>query len=151
MSNNVLPNLSEWFEVPVGATIPAGTVYAVLFSDGIINMYKDDDPLPVEVESEYFTETPIEGPKKTLEDVIREGVGGAHTPAEIAKVVEAFYADQKQKQPRVIVDDAGEDEWRLNAEGTYDLWFRAGDRSSSFVGSTREQIEKSYGITEERY
>ena len=27
MSNNVRPNLSEWFEVPVGATIPAGTPY----------------------------------------------------------------------------------------------------------------------------
>ena len=29
MSNNVLPNLSEWFEVPVGATIPANTLYAL--------------------------------------------------------------------------------------------------------------------------
>ena len=86
--------------------------------------------------------------EKTLEDVIREGAGGAHTPAEIAKAVEAFYAEQKQ--PRVIIDDAGEDEWRLNAEGTYDMWYDE-EPIIKFVGRTREQIETRYGIKEERY
>ena len=150
MSNNVLPNLSEWFEVPVGATIPAGTVYAVLFSDGIINMYKDDDPLPVEVESKYFTETPIEVPKQTLEDVIREGVGGAHTPAEIAKAVEAFYAEQK---PLVIIDNDGPgEEWRLNGDGTYDWWRSHQEEfASPYNGYTQKEISEEFGIKEERY
>ena len=43
MSNNVLPNLSEWFEVPVGATIPANTLYAILYSDGHYTT-KDNNP-----------------------------------------------------------------------------------------------------------
>ena len=99
----------------------------------------------------YFTEKPIEGPKKTLEDVIREGVGGAHTPAEIAKAVEAFYAEPKPEQPRVIIDDSGEDIWRLNAGGTYDLWYSDNERSEVSLGFTREEIEAEYGIKEERY
>ena len=148
MSNNVLPNLSEWFEVPVGATIPAGTRYVRSYSDGFIHMYRDDDPLPVEVESTYFTGQPIEAPKKTLEDVIRDA-GTSIT--DIARAVEAFYAEQKSKQPRVIIDNAGEEEWRLNAEGTYDLCDLNGDRSISFVGYTREHIEHVHGIKEERY
>ena len=148
MSNNVLPNLSEWFEVPVGATIPAGTRYVRSYSDGFIHVYRDDDPLPVEVESTYFTGQPIEAPKKTLEDVIRDA-GTSIT--DIARAVEAFYAEQKSKQPRVIIDNAGEEEWRLNAEGTYDLCDLNGDRSISFVGYTREHIEHVHGIKEERY
>ena len=148
MSNNVLPNLSEWFEVPEGATIPAGTRYVRSYSDGFIHMYRDDDPLPVEVESTYFTGQPIEAPKKTLEDVIRDA---GSSVSDIAKAVEAFYAEQKSKQPRVIIDNAGEEEWRLNAEGTYDLCDLNGDRSISFVGYTREHIEHVHGIKEERY
>ena len=97
----------------------------------------------------YFTEKPIEAPKKTLEDVIREGVGGAHTPAEIAKAVEAFYAEQKSKQPKVIID-AGGDVWRLNAVGTYDLWYD--DLAGMILQDlTRERIMARYGIKEERY
>ena len=148
MSNNVLPNLSKWFEVPAGATIPAGTRYVRSYSDGFIHMYRDDDPLPVEVESTYFTGQPIEAPKKTLEDVIRDA---GSSVSDIAKAVEAFYAEQKSKQPRVIIDNAGEEEWRLNAEGTYDLCDLNGDRSISFVGYTREHIEHVHGIKEERY
>ena len=113
MSNNVLPNLSEWFEVPV------------------------------EVESTYFTGQPIEAPKKTLEDVIRDA---GSSVSDIAKAVEAFYAEQKSKQPRVIIDFDG-DEWRRNDDGRYDL---NGDRSISFVGYTREHIEHVHGIKEER-
>ena len=146
MSNNVLPNLSKWFEVPVGATIPAGTRYVRFYSDGFIHMYRDDDPLPVEVESSYFTGQPIEAVRETLEDVIR---AAGNSVADIAKAVEAFYAEQKQ--PRVIIDDASEDEWRLNAEGTYDLWYVNEGPSGTLVGRTREQIEKYYGIKEERY
>ena len=71
--------------------------------------------------------------------------------SDIAKAVEAFYAEQKSKQPRVIIDNAGEEEWRLNAEGTYDLCDLNGDRSISFVGYTREHIEHVHGIQEERY
>ena len=152
MSNNVLPNLSKWFEVPVGATVPAYTTYTVLWGDGSHTTAQgESEPFMVEYGVMYFTEKPIEAPKKTLGDVIREGVGGAHTPAEIAKAVEAFYADQKQKQPRVIIDNAGDEEWRLNAEGTYDLCDLNGDPSITFVGFTRERIEKTYGIKEERY
>ena len=143
MSNNVLPNLSEWFEVPVGATIPAGTRYVRSYSDGFIHMYRNDDPLPVEVESTYFTGQPIEAPKKTLEDVIRDA---GSSVSDIAKAVEAFYAEQKSKQPRVIIDFDG-DEWRRNDDGRYDL---NGDRSISFVGYTREHIEHVHGIKEER-
>ena len=113
MSNNVLTNLSKWFEVPVGATIPANTLYAILYSDGSHSTVSDDgSPFRVEKAGRFFTEKPIEVVRETLEDVIREGVGGVHTPAEIAKAVEAFYAEQKKGQPRVIIDDAGEDEWR---------------------------------------
>ena len=151
MSNNVLPNLSEWFEVPVGATIPAGTRYTFSYSGGSHCTTKDINPLRVAQAGMFFTEEPIEVVRETLEDVIREGVGGAHTPAEIAKAVEAFYAEQKQKQPRVIIDNAGEEEWRLNAEGTYDLCGLNEDRSISFVGYTREHIEHVHGIKEERY
>ena len=148
MSNNVLPNLSEWFEVPVGAMVPAYTTYTVLWSDGSHTTTKgDSEPFMVESgDIMYFTEKPIEVPKKTLEDVIR---AAGNSVADIAKAVEAFYAEQKQ--PRVIIDDASEDEWRLNAEGTYDLWYVNEGPSGTLVGRTREQIEKYYGIKEERY
>ena len=149
MSNNVLPNLSEWFEVPVGATIPANTLYAILYSDGGHYTTKDNNPFRVAEAGRYFTETPIEVVRETLEDVIREGVGGAHTPAEIAKAVEAFYAEQSKK-PKVIIDETG-DEWQLNAGGTYDIWYDRGERSDIFVNFPRDQIEAAYGITEERY
>ena len=153
MSNNVLPNLSEWFEVPVGATVPAYTTYTVLWSDGSHTTTKgDSEPFMVESgDVMYFTEKPIEVVRETLEDVIREGIGGCYTPAQIAKAVEAFYAEQKPEKPRVIIDDSGEDEWRLNAEGTYDLWYGDTDPSITFVGRTREQIEAVHGIEEERY
>ena len=146
MSNNVLPNLSEWFEVPVGATIPADTLYVVLFTDGTHYTLKDSNPLSVGVAGRFFTEKPIEAVRETLEDVIR---AAGNSVADIAKAVEAFYAEQKQ--PRVIIDDASEDEWRLNAEGTYDLWYVNEGPSGTLVGRTREQIEKYYGIKEERY
>ena len=149
MSNNVLPNLSEWFEVPVGATIPANTLYAILYSDGGHYTTKDNNPFRVAEAGRYFTETPIEVVRETLEDVIREGVGGAHTPAEIAKAVEAFYAEQSKK-PKVIIDETG-GEWQLNAGGTYDIWYDRGERSDIFVNFPRDQIEAAYGITEERY
>ena len=145
MSNNVLPNLSEWFEVPVGATIPAGTRYAISYSDGGYYATKDNNPFRVAEAGMYFTEKPIEVVRETLEDVIRDA---GTSVTDIAKAVEAFYAEQK---PRVIIDDSGEGEWRLNAEGTYDLWYREGDRSNMFVRRTRERIKKFYGIKEERY
>ena len=151
MSNNVLPNLSEWFEVPAGATVPAYTTYTVLWSDGSHTTTKgDSEPFMVESgDVMYFTEKPIEVVRETLEDVIREGVGGAHTPAEIAKAVEAFYAEQKSKQPKVIID-AGGDMWRLNAVGTYDLWYD--DLAGMILQDlTRERIMARYGIKEERY
>ena len=148
MSNNVLPNLSEWFEVPAGAEIPAHTLYALSYSDGSHYTMKDNDPLRVAELGRFFTEKPIEVPKKTLEDVIRDA--GTSAPAEIARAVEAFYAEQKQKQTRVIIDNDDE-EWRLNAEGTYDLCYDDEDPSHTFVGFTREQIEAVYGIKEERY
>lgn len=150
MSNNVLPNLSEWFEVPVGATVPAYTTYAVLWGDGSHTTSKgDSEPFMAESgDTMYFTEKPIEAPKKTLEDVIREA---GSSVSDIAKAVEAFYAEQpKQAQPRVIID-GDDDEWRLNAEGTYDIWYDDEDPSELYVGRTREQIEKSYGIKEKRY
>ena len=149
MSNNVLPNLSEWFEVPVGDTITANTLYAILYSDGGHYTTKDNNPFRVAEAGRYFTETPIEVVRETLEDVIREGVGGAHTPAEIAKAVEAFYAKQSKK-PKVIIDETG-DEWQLNSGGTYDIWYDHGERSDIFVNFHLDQIEAAYGIKEERY
>ena len=151
MSNNVLPNLSKWFEVPVGATVPAYTTYTVLWSDGSHTTTKGDSESFMTESGDvmYFTEKPIEVVRETLEDVIREGVGGAHTPAEIAKAVEAFYAEQKSKQPKVIID-AGGDMWRLNAVGTYDLWYD--DLAGMILQDlTRERIMARYGIKEERY
>ena len=151
MSNNVLPNLSEWFEVPVGATIPAHTTYTVLWGDGShTTAHGESEPFMVECGVMYFTEKPIEVPKKTLEDVIRDAGTSA---TDIAKAVEAFYAEhkQKQKQPRVIIDDSGDDEWRLNAKGTYDIWYGDEDPSDMFLGYTRERIDAAYGIKEERY
>ena len=148
MSNNVLPNLSEWFEVPVGATIPAHTTYTVLWGDGShTTAHGESEPFMVECGVMYFTEKPIEVPKKkTLEDVIRDA---GTSVTDIAKAVEAFYAEQKSKQPKVIID-AGGDVWRLNAIGTYDLWY------DDLIGMilqdlTRERIMARYGIKEERY
>ena len=148
MSNNVLPNLSEWFEVPVGATIPAHTLHAIAYSDGSHDTAKDSPQFRAEEAGRYFTEKPIEAPKKTLEDVIRDA---GTSVTDIAKAVEAFYAEQKSKQPLVIIDERCEDEWQLNAEGTYDLWYDDEDPSELIVGFTREQIEKFHGIKEERY
>ena len=151
MSNNVLPNLSEWFEVPVGATVPAYTTYTVLLGDGShTTAHGESEPFMVEYGVMYFTEKPIEVPKKTLEDVIRDAGTSA---TDIAKAVEAFYAEQKQKQkqPRVIIDDSGDDEWRLNAKGTYDIWYGDEDPSDMFLDYTRERIDAAYGIKEERY
>ena len=148
MSNNVLPNLSEWFEVPVGATVPAYTTYTVLWGDGShTTTHGESEPFMVEYGVMYFTEKPIEAPKKTLEDVIRDA---GTSVTDIAKAVEAFYAEQKSKQPKVIID-AGADEWRLNAEGTYDIWYGDEDTDDLLAGYTRERIEAVYGIQEERY
>ena len=142
MSNNVLPNLSEWFEVPVGATIPAYTTYTVLWGEGShTTAHGESEPFMVEYGVMYFTEKPIEAPKKTLEDVIRDA---GTSVTDIAKAVEAFYAEQKSKQPKVIID-AGGDVWRLNAVGTYDL------AGMSLQDLTRERIMARYGIKEERY
>ena len=135
--------------MPVGATIPVGTHYAVYYSDGSHLTTKYSSPVRVAEAGKFFTEKPIEAVRETLEDVIREGVGGAHTPAEIAKAVEAFYAEQKSKQPKVIID-AGGDMWRLNAVGTYDLWYD--DLAGMILQDlTRERIMARYGIKEERY
>ena len=142
MSNNVLPNLSEWFEVPAGATVPAYTTYTVLLGDGShTTTHGESEPFMVEYGVMYFTEKPIEVPKKTLEDVIR---AAGNSVADIAKAVEAFYAEQKPEQPKVIID-AGGDVWRLNAVGTYDL------AGMSLQDLTRERIMARYGIKEERY
>ena len=142
MSNNVLPNLSEWFEVPVGATVPAYTTYTVLWGDGShTTAHGESEPFMVEYGVMYFTEKPIEAPKKTLEDVIRDA---GTSVTDIAKAVEAFYAEQKSKQPKVIID-AGGDVWRLNAVGTYDL------AGMILQDLTRERIMARYGIKEERY
>ena len=147
MSNNVLPNLSEWFEVPVGATIPAYTTYTALGGDGShTTAHGESEPFMVEYGVMYFTEKPIEAPKKTLEDVIRDA---GTSVTDIAKAVEAFYAEQKSKQPKVIID-AGGDVWRLNAVGTYDLWYD--DLTGMILQDlTRERIMARYGIKEERY
>ena len=141
MGNNVLPNLSEWFEVPVGATVPAHTLHAIAYSDGSHDTAKDSPQFRAEEAGRYFTEKPIEAPKKTLEDVIRDA---GTSVTDIAKAVEAFYAEQKSKQPKVIID-AGGDVWRLNAVGTYDL------AGMSLQDLTRERIMARYGIKEERY
>ena len=141
MSNNVLPNLSKWFEVPVGATVPAHTLHAIAYSDGSHDTAKDSPQFRAEEAGRYFTEKPIEAPKKTLEDVIRDA---GTSVTDIAKAVEAFYAEQKSKQPKVIID-AGGDVWRLNAVGTYDL------AGMSLQDLTRERIMARYGIKEERY
>ena len=146
MSNNVLPNLSKWFEVPVGATIPAGTHYAIAYSDGSHDTAKGSHQFRAEEAGTYFTEHKIKVPKKTLEDVIRDA---GTSVTDIAKAVEAFYAEQKSAQPRVIID-AGGDVWRLNAIGTYDLWYD--DLTGMILQDlTRERIMARYGIKEERY
>ena len=147
MSNNVLPNLSEWFGVPVGATIPAYTTYTVLWGDGShTTAHGKSEPFMVEYGVMYFTEKPIEAVRETLEDVIR---AAGNSVADIAKAVEAFYAEQKSKQPKVIID-AGGDVWRLNAVGTYDLWYD--DLAGMILQDlTRERIMARYGIKEERY
>ena len=146
MSNNVLPNLSEWFGVPVGATIPAYTTYTVLWGDGShTTAHGESEPFMVEYGVMYFTEKPIEAVRETLEDVIR---AAGNSVADIAKAVEAFYAEQP-KQPKVIID-AGGDVWRLNAIGTYDLWYD--DLTGMILQDlTRERIMARYGIKEERY
>ena len=146
MSNNVLPNLSEWFEVPAGATIPAYTTYTVLRGDGShTTAHGESEPFMVEYGVMYFTEKPIEAVRETLEDVIR---AAGNSVADIAKAVEAFYAEQP-KQPKVIID-AGGDVWRLNAIGTYDLWYD--DLTGMILQDlTRERIMARYGIKEERY
>lgn len=146
MSNNVLPNLSKWFEVPVGATIPAGTLYVRSYSDGSHLTAKDSSTFRVAEAGRFFTEKPIEAVRETLEDVIRDA-GTSIT--DIAQAVEAFYAEQKSKQPKVIID-AGGDVWRLNAVGTYDLWYD--DLAGMILQDlTRERIMARYGIKEERY
>lgn len=153
MSNNVLPNLSEWFEVPKGATIPANTPYYRVAPSEVGYHYHKGAAVDLAPEDRYqyvtyYTEHKIEAPKQTLEDVIREGIGGCYTPKQIAQAVEAFYAEQP-KQPRVIID-AGDDEWRLNDDGRYDLWFYDGIADESLQGFTRELIDNMYGIKEER-
>ena len=155
MGNNVLPNLSEWFEVPVGATVPAYTTYTVLWGDGShTTAHGESEPFMVEYGVMYFTEEPIEAPKNTLEDVIRDA---GTSVTDIAKAVEAFYAEQKQKQkpeqPRVIIDNDGSgEEWLLNSDGTYDWWRSHQDGSDSpHKGYTREEISEEFGIKGERY
>ena len=146
MSNNVLPNLSEWFEVPVWATIPANTLYAILYSDGGHYTTKDNNPFRVAEAGRFFTETPIEAVRETLEDVIRDA---GSSVSDIAKAVEAFYAEQK---PRVIIDNDGPgEEWRLNGDGTYDWWRSHQEEfANPYKGYTRKEISEEFGIKEER-
>ena len=151
MSNNVLPNLSEWFEVPVGATVPAYTTYTVLWGDGShTTAHGESEPFMVECGVMYFTEESIEVVRENLEDVIRDAGTSA---TDIAKAVEAFYAEQKSAQPRVIVDNDGPgEEWRLNSDGTYDWWrSHTEDLTACYKGYTREEISGEFGIKEERY
>lgn len=153
MSNNVLPNLSEWFEVPVGATIPANTPHYLEMpsGEGYLSLKgKSYDRSPEDrSDGTYYTEHKIEAPKQTLEDVIREGINDGLSTRQIARSVEAFHAEQP-KQPKVIID-AGNDEWRLNDDGRYDLWFYDGIANERLQGFTRELIDNMYGIKEERY
>ena len=63
--------------------------------------------------------------------------------------MEALYAGQ----PRVIIDNIGpgEEKWRLNAQGTYDIWYGDEVPSIMSLGYTREEISEEFGIKEERY
>ena len=66
--SNELPNLSTWHLVPVGATIPKGTLYAYAYQNCVM-LRLDGAYVGIDVlrEGTYYTEHPIAPPLPTEE------------------------------------------------------------------------------------
>lgn len=137
---NNLPNLSEWHEVPRGATIPQGTRWAVLFYDGDINICAYEiDTSCYSPETKFYTEEPIE---RTLAQVIEAAVNESGDWESAAQAARDFLAP---KEPPFVID-GDNDKWILNDEGTYDL---VGDAGDWYKGKTLDQIRQHFGIQED--
>ncbi len=67
--NTILPNLSTWHPVPVGATIPKGTPYAYAYEDGVtVELGGHSESITVRDRNSYsahYTEHPIARPLPT--------------------------------------------------------------------------------------
>ena len=155
MSNNILPDLSKWHEVPLGATIPVGTRYVFCNTKSTpptFTSYADSGAV-VEFISEqytYFTEQKIEAPfVDPLESVLRD-VAPA-TFANAAKAVRDFLETETpaKPKPKQYTDRDG-DTWTQDAD-TYTLtkWLEGTDAEVLEGGNlehrTFESLSYSFG------
>ena len=63
----ILPDLSTWHRVPIGATIPKGTPYAYVYADGL-SVKLDGYPRDINVGQDsypHYTESPLAPPLPT--------------------------------------------------------------------------------------
>lgn len=136
---NNLPNLSEWHEVPRGATIPQGTQWVVLYGDGDFTVYNYKvDTSDHDETTKFYTAEPIE---RTLAQVIEAAYDESGDWEAAAQAVRDFLAP-KEALPPCVIDKDG-DKWVLNDEGTYDCFYATDSR---LPGETLDYIRKHYGI-----
>ena len=68
MSMTTLPDLSTWYRVPVGATIPAFSAYAYASKDTLmVELRGRFEDITVNRDSAYYTEFPVTPPLPTEE------------------------------------------------------------------------------------
>ena len=140
---NNLPNLSEWHEVPRGATIPEGTMCAIVYSDGVVSIhFLGLDTGDYSSETKFYTAEPIE---RTLAQVIEaaynNNLGGWESAAQAAR----DFLAPKAEVPEYVIDNDN-DKWVRNDEGTYDYH----DTVSTWCrGKTLDYIREHHGIRED--
>lgn len=138
---NNLPNLSEWHEVPRGATIPEGTTWVIAYPDGTFTSCNYGTNTGDHVEGlKAYTAEPIE---RTLAQVIEEAYNGGDWES-AAQAARDFLAP-KSKGPEYVID-LDNDKWILNDKGTYDCLTAV---DSEYQGKTLGYISECYGIRED--
>ena len=140
---NNLPNLSEWHEVPRGATIPNGTGWAVLYYDGDFAVYNHEvDTSDYAPETKFYTAEPIEWTlAQVIEAAYNNNLGGWESAAQAAR----DFLAPKAEVPEYVIDNDN-DKWVRNDEGTYDYH----DTVSTWCrGKTLDYIREHHGIRED--
>ena len=137
---NNLPNLSEWHEVPRGATIPVGTMCAVVYSDGVVSIhFRGLDTGDYSSETKFYTAEPIE---RTLAQVIEAAYNNFGDWESAAQAARDFLAP---KESEYVIDNDN-DKWVRNDKGTYDL---LGGGSNYYQSETLDYIREHHGIRED--
>ena len=137
---NNLPNLSEWHEVPRGATIPEGTTWVLVYRDGTFTSCNFGTHTSTLAEGNtLYTAEPIE---RTLAQVIEDAYNNHGDWESAAQAARDFLAPKESE----YVIDGDNDKWVRNDEGAYAL---VGDWDDCYRGKTFDYIRDNYGIQED--